>query len=114
MSDKKWDWRTDSVLAKGPARVAVIAAHPDDPDHGCAGACAAWSDMGHHVTYVIVTNGSKGSDDVHLSEADLIATREREQRLPPRSSDSRAGSSSWARKTAWSCRISSFDGTSSV
>lgn len=36
--------------------------------------------MGHHVTYVIVTNGDKGSDDVHLSAADLVATREREQR----------------------------------
>ena len=75
-----WDWRTESVLSKGPARVAVIAAHPDDPDHGCAGACAVWAEMGHHVTYVIVTNGDKGSDDVHLSQADLIATREREQR----------------------------------
>jgi LmbE family N-acetylglucosaminyl deacetylase len=79
MAEKKWDWRTDSVLAKGPTRVAVIAAHPDDPDHGCAGSCAVWSDMGHHVTYVIVTNGNKGSDDVHLSSADLVATREREQ-----------------------------------
>ena len=36
--------------------------------------------MGHTVTYVIVTNGDKGSDDVHLSSADLVATREREQR----------------------------------
>lgn len=81
MTEKKWDWRTDSVLAKGPARVAVIMAHPDDPDHGCAGACAVWSDMGHHVTYVIVTNGDKGSDDIHLSQADLISTREREQRV---------------------------------
>ena len=80
MSEEKWDWRTDSVLAKGPTRIAVIAAHPDDPDHGCAGTCAVWSDQGHHVTYVIVTNGDKGSDDVHLSSADLVATREREQR----------------------------------
>ena len=60
--------------------MAVIAAHPDDPDHGCAGTCAVWAEMGHHVTYVIVTNGDKGSDDAHLSQADLIATREREQR----------------------------------
>jgi LmbE family N-acetylglucosaminyl deacetylase len=75
-----WDWRKDSILAKGPARVAVIAAHPDDPDYGSAGSCAVWAAMGHTVTYVIVTNGSKGSDDLHLSTADLIATREREQR----------------------------------
>ncbi len=75
-----WDWKTESILAKGPARVAVIVAHPDDPDHGCAGACAVWAEMGHHVTYVIVTNGNKGSDDRELSTEDLIATREREQR----------------------------------
>jgi LmbE family N-acetylglucosaminyl deacetylase len=75
-----WDWKTESVLAKGPSRIAVIMAHPDDPDHGCAGTLAMWSEMGHHVTYVIVTNGDKGSDDRGLSRDDLIATREREQR----------------------------------
>jgi LmbE family N-acetylglucosaminyl deacetylase len=75
-----WDWRKDSILSKGPTRVAVIAAHPDDPDHGASGSCAIWADMGHEVTYVIVTNGDKGSDDTSLSSADLISTREREQR----------------------------------
>jgi LmbE family N-acetylglucosaminyl deacetylase len=75
-----WDWKTESILAKGPARVAVIVAHPDDPDHGCAGACSLWAEMGHHVTYVIVTNGDKGSDDLTVTQDELIATREREQR----------------------------------
>jgi LmbE family N-acetylglucosaminyl deacetylase len=75
-----WDWRTESVLAKRPSRIAVFCAHPDDPDFSCAASCALWSEMGHTVTYVIVTNGDKGSDDRDLSTADLIATREREQR----------------------------------
>jgi len=75
-----WDWKTESILSKGPANVAIIEAHPDDPDHGIAGAAAIWAAMGHTVTYVIVTNGDKGSDDRDLSSADLIATREREQR----------------------------------
>ena len=75
-----WDWTTESVLSRGPARIAVFAAHPDDPDFGSAGSCAVWADMGHHITYVIVTNGDKGSDDVDLSTEDLIALREREQR----------------------------------
>lgn len=75
-----WDWKSESVLAKGPRNVAVIVAHPDDPDHGCAGACALWAEMGHTVTYVIVTNGDKGSDDRNLSREDLIAAREAEQR----------------------------------
>jgi LmbE family N-acetylglucosaminyl deacetylase len=75
-----WNWKTDSILSKGPANIAIIAAHPDDPDHGVAGSAAIWAAMGHTVTYVIVTNGSKGSDDRDLSNEDLIATREREQR----------------------------------
>lgn len=79
-----WDWRTESILAKGPARVAVITAHPDDPDFGCAGTCAVWADMGHTVSYVIVTNGDKGSDDTSLSSRDLVAAREREQRAAAR------------------------------
>ena len=74
-----WDWQSESVLSKDPANVVVIAAHPDDPDHGASGSCALWAEMGHTVTYVIVTNGNKGSDDRHLSSADLIATREKEQ-----------------------------------
>jgi LmbE family N-acetylglucosaminyl deacetylase len=75
-----WDWKTESVLAKGPARIAVFAAHPDDPDFGSGASCAVWADMGHHITYVIITNGDKGSDDRDLSRSDLIALREREQR----------------------------------
>ena len=75
-----WDWQKESILSKGPANVAIIAAHPDDPDHGVAGSAVIWATIGHTVTYVIVTNGDKGSDDRDLSTADLIATREREQR----------------------------------
>ena len=75
-----WDWTKESILTQGPKSVAVICAHPDDPDHGVAGTAAVWASMGHTVTYVIVTNGDKGSDDRDLSREDLIATREREQR----------------------------------
>ena len=75
-----WDWKTESILSKGPCNVAIIAAHPDDPDFGEAGTAALWASQGHTVTYVIVTNGDKGSDDRDLSTADLIATREREER----------------------------------
>lgn len=75
-----WDWTTESVLSKRPCNVAIIAAHPDDPDFGEAGTAALWAAQGHTVTYVIVTDGSKGSDDRDLSTADLVATREREER----------------------------------
>lgn len=63
-----------------PKRIAVFMAHPDDPDFICAGTCARWAAEGHHVTYVIITNGDKGSDDRNLPGEELVALREREQR----------------------------------
>jgi LmbE family N-acetylglucosaminyl deacetylase len=75
-----WNWTTESILSKQKCNVAMIAAHPDDPDFGEAGTAALWASQGHTVTYVIVTNGDKGSDDRDLSTTDLIAMREREQR----------------------------------
>ncbi len=63
-----------------PKRVTVIMAHPDDPDFSCAGTCARWAAEGHHITYVIITNGDKGSDDRDLPGEQLAATREIEQR----------------------------------
>jgi LmbE family N-acetylglucosaminyl deacetylase len=65
---------------KTPKRVAVIMAHPDDPDFSCAGTCAKWAAEGHHITYVLITNGDKGSDDRDLPGERLVALREAEQR----------------------------------
>lgn len=63
-----------------PRRVAVFMAHPDDPDFSCAGTCARWAADGYHITYVIITNGDKGSDDRDLPGAQLAEIRETEQR----------------------------------
>lgn len=61
-------------------RALVISAHPDDPEFGAGGTVAAWSDAGVEVTYVIVTDGSKGSDDRAHTPESLSELREREQR----------------------------------
>ncbi len=45
-------------------RVLFIVAHPDDPEFGAGGTVARWAREGVHVTYVIVTDGSKGSNNV--------------------------------------------------
>ena len=63
-----------------PRRVAVFMAHPDDPDFSCAGTCARWAADGYHITYVIITNGDKGSDDRDLPGAQLAEIRDTEQR----------------------------------
>jgi LmbE family N-acetylglucosaminyl deacetylase len=66
--------------AATPKHFAVITAHPDDPDFSCAGSCARWVSEGHRVTYVIITDGSKGSDDRSLPNDELVALRQVEQR----------------------------------
>jgi LmbE family N-acetylglucosaminyl deacetylase len=65
-------------------RVAVIMAHPDDADFGCAGTCARWAAEGHHITFVVITNGDKGSDDRCLPSEELAKIREEEQRASAR------------------------------
>jgi len=58
----------------------VIAAHPDDPEFGCAGAVLKWAQAGRHITYVLITSGDKGSHDPDLRPGQLAARREGEQR----------------------------------
>ena len=61
-------------------RVMVIAAHPDDPEFGCAGAVVKWAQAGREITYVLLTSGDKGSHDPELHPGRLAARREGEQR----------------------------------
>ena len=63
-----------------PERVLVIVAHPDDPEFGAAGTVALWASQGAEVTYVIVTDGSKGSAEKEMTREKLVALREEEQR----------------------------------
>lgn len=58
----------------------VIAAHPDDPEFGCAGTVLKWAQGGRRVTYVLLTSGDKGSHDPDLRPGKLAAMREVEQR----------------------------------
>ena len=51
---------------EGLDRVMVIAAHPDDPEFGCAGTVLKWALEGKHITYILLTSGDKGSHDPDL------------------------------------------------
>jgi len=62
-----------------PERAMVIVAHPDDPEFSAGGTIARWADDGIEVTYVIVTDGSKGTDDTTISKDELVAMRVKEQ-----------------------------------
>jgi LmbE family N-acetylglucosaminyl deacetylase len=61
-------------------RVLVVMAHPDDPEFGAGGTSAKWAREGKEVAYVIVTDGSKGSDDLTMTWERLVPLRQVEQR----------------------------------
>lgn len=63
-----------------PKRVAAIMAHPDDAEFICGGTVARWTAEGHHITFVVITNGDKGSDVRELPGHELARIREEEQR----------------------------------
>ncbi len=62
-----------------PASAMTILAHPDDAEFGCGGTLATWARQGTEITMVILTDGSKGSDDRAISNAQLIQMRIEEQ-----------------------------------
>jgi LmbE family N-acetylglucosaminyl deacetylase len=78
MTDKE-----DAELLQ-PKRVLFIVAHPDDPDFGAGGTTARWAQGGSEVRYVIVTDGSKGSNDPELFGERLVQIRQAEQRAAAR------------------------------
>lgn len=64
---------------KTPPSVLVVGAHPDDMDFGAAGTLAKWAASGTAITYLICTDGSKGSDDPAMTPRRLAAIRRKEQ-----------------------------------
>lgn len=62
-----------------PRRVLVIGAHPDDNEVGCGGTLARLIQDGWEGTYIICTNGNKGSHDPDMNPYRLSEIREQEQ-----------------------------------
>ena len=63
-----------------PSNVLGIAAHPDDLDFGSSGTMAYFAKNGAKVHYLILTDGSKGTEDKNLPPAKLSKIRENEQK----------------------------------
>lgn len=61
-------------------RVLVIFAHPDDPEFMVGGTIAKWTREGARVDYVIITDGSAGSNDPTMTRERLVEMRQQEQR----------------------------------
>ncbi len=67
-------------MADETMRALVIGAHPDDNEFGAGGTVAKLASEGWDVTFVICTNGNKGSHDPDISTYRLSELREAEQR----------------------------------
>jgi LmbE family N-acetylglucosaminyl deacetylase len=60
--------------------VLAIGAHPDDVDFGSSGTLLKWVSEGAKVYYLILTNGSKGSENPKMTSDKLIKIRREEQK----------------------------------
>jgi LmbE family N-acetylglucosaminyl deacetylase len=67
------------TAAPVPKSAMTILAHPDDAEFGCGGTLATWARQGTEITMVIVTDGSKGSDDRSITDEQLVRMRIEEQ-----------------------------------
>ena len=59
----------------------VIGAHPDDDDFGAAATSALWAKQGKKVVWVVMTDGTEGSEVPSLNDTEFMLEREREQRM---------------------------------
>src|ERR1700712_5043542 len=53
--------------------IVCLGAHPGDPEFGCGGTMAKYSEAGHNVTFLYVTRGE--ASDPAKSYADMAALR---------------------------------------
>jgi len=60
-------------------KIVVAGAHPDDPESGCGGTIALYSDLGHNVTILYLTRGEAGIAGKSAEEAAAIRTAESEK-----------------------------------
>jgi LmbE family N-acetylglucosaminyl deacetylase len=57
-------------------KVVCVGGHPDDPESGCAGTLARYSELGHAVTVIYLTRGDRGIQGKSLDEAAKIRSSE--------------------------------------
>ena len=62
-----------------PERALAIGAHADDIEFGCGATLAKWAAAGCAVTFLVLTDGSKGTWEADADLTDLVATRKAEQ-----------------------------------
>src|ERR1700687_5932015 len=69
------------VITTPDCEAMVIGAHPDDNDFATAATSALWVKQGKKVVWVVMTDGTEGSELPSLIDTELMLTREQEQRM---------------------------------
>lgn len=69
------------VITTPDYEAMVIGAHPDDDDFGAGATSALWAKQGKKVVWVVMTDGTEGSEVHSLIDTELMLTREQEQRM---------------------------------
>lgn len=72
------------MLREDKKKIMVVFAHPDDAEFTSGGSIARWATEGDHVTYVVCTDGSRGTDSPETDPPTLAETRRSEQRAAAR------------------------------
>src|SRR3984885_15266023 len=49
-------------------RIVCVGAHPGDPEFGCGGTMAKYSDAGHTVTFLYITTGEASDPSKSFAE----------------------------------------------
>ena len=62
-----------------PRSALLVTPHEDDAEGGCGGTVGLWTQAGARVTYVLCTNGDKGTSDPNMTPPRLAEIREKEQ-----------------------------------
>jgi LmbE family N-acetylglucosaminyl deacetylase len=57
-------------------KIVCVGGHPDDPESGCGGTIAKFSELGHDVTVIYLTRGEAGINGKSHDEAATIRTQE--------------------------------------
>jgi LmbE family N-acetylglucosaminyl deacetylase len=71
---------TDQIFSVlKPKIVLGVAAHPDDLDFGASGTMANFAKNGAQVYYLILTDGSQGTEDKNITPQELSKIRHKEQ-----------------------------------
>ena len=70
-----------AVITEPDYEAMFIGAHPDDNDFGGAATSALWAKQGKKIVWVVMTDGTEGSEVPSLIDTELMLIREREQRM---------------------------------